>query len=102
VIALRRLRLIAILEGVSLLALVFVAMPLKYLAGLPLAVRIAGSVHGLLFLVFVFALFRASRARRWPIGRSAAAFVSSVVPFGMIFLDRRIQREIDAGAETAP
>jgi hypothetical protein len=41
--ALRQLRLVAFLEGSSFLALLFIAMPLKYLAGLPLAVRIAPS-----------------------------------------------------------
>ena len=54
--ALRQLRLVAFLEGSSFLVLLFIAMPLKYLAGLPLAVRVAGSVHGLLFLVFLAAL----------------------------------------------
>ncbi|RYZ34498.1 MAG: DUF3817 domain-containing protein, partial [Myxococcaceae bacterium] len=51
--ALRQLRLIAFLEGLSFLGLLFVAMPVKYLLGQPLAVRVAGSVHGLLFLLFV-------------------------------------------------
>lgn len=53
---LRRLRIIAFLEGLSFLVLLFIAMPLKYLADMPLAVRIAGSVHGGLFLVFLAVL----------------------------------------------
>ena len=56
--ALRQLRLVALLEGASFLVLLFVAMPLKYLAGMPLAVRIAGSIHGALFIAFVVALYR--------------------------------------------
>ncbi|KKJ79704.1 putative membrane protein YdzA, partial [Bacillus subtilis] len=41
-----RLRTMGFIEGMSLLILLFIAMPLKYWAGLPLAVTIVGSVHG--------------------------------------------------------
>jgi len=51
--ALARLRLVTWLEGLSLLTLLFVAMPLKHVFGMPLAVRVVGSVHGLLFLLFI-------------------------------------------------
>jgi integral membrane protein len=97
--ALRQLRLVALLEGWSFLVLLFIAMPLKYLAGLPLAVRIAGSVHGALFLIFIAALYRAAHTRNWPIRRSLAAFVASIVPFGTFVFDRSLRREI---ADTTP
>src|SRR5687768_4392141 len=92
--ALRQLRLVALLEGTSFLILLFIAMPLKYLAGLPLAVRIVGSVHGALFLMFLAALYRAGRARGWPLRRWLIAFVSSVVPFGTFVFDRSLRHEI--------
>ncbi|XYI03529.1 DUF3817 domain-containing protein [Sorangium sp. So ce1128] len=98
--ALRQLRLVAILEGVSYLLLLFIAMPLKYLAGLPLAVRVVGSAHGLLFVLFLAALLRAAVERRWSLGRSSLAFVSSVVPFGTFVFDRSLQREIAAAPPT--
>lgn len=97
--ALRHLRLVAFLEGTSFLVLLFVAMPLKYLAGLPLAVRIVGTVHGVLFLVFLAALYRAGKERRWPYGRLLIAFVASIVPFGTFMFDRSLRREI---AELTP
>ncbi|MCY1041513.1 DUF3817 domain-containing protein [Corallococcus sp. bb12-1] len=93
--ALRQLRLIAFLEGMSFLGLLFVAMPVKYLLGQPLAVRIAGSVHGLLFLLFVSSLFRAASEHGWPARRSLAAFGASLVPFGNFVLDRALKREED-------
>jgi integral membrane protein len=96
--ALRRLRLVALLEGSSFLVLLFIAMPLKYLAGLPLAVRITGSVHGLLFLLFLAALYRAARERDWPLRRSLLAFVASIVPFGTFVFDRSLRHEIAAVA----
>ena len=93
---LRQLRLVALLEGSSFLALLFIAMPLKYLAGFPIAVRITGSVHGLLFLMFMAALYRAGRAHDWPLRRWLLAFVSSIVPFGTFIFDRSLRREIAA------
>ena len=96
VTALRQLRLVAFLEGSSFLVLLFIAMPLKYLADQPLAVRIVGSLHGLLFLIFMVALYRAARERDWPHRRSFIAFVSSIVPFGTFVFDRSLRREIAA------
>ena len=78
--------------------LLFIAMPLKYLADQPLAVRMVGSLHGLLFLIFLAALYRAGSVRRWPLRRSVHAFIASVVPFGTFVFDRSLQREIDAAA----
>ena len=97
--ALRHLRLVALLEGSSFLVLLFIAMPLKYLAGLPLAVRVVGSVHGVLFLMFMAVLYRAGSERGWPRRRWLIAFVSSVVPFGTFMFDRSLRREI---AEASP
>jgi integral membrane protein len=94
--ALRQLRAVALLEGASFVILLFIAMPLKYLADLPLAVRIVGSVHGLLFLMFMAALSRAGRVHGWPLRRWLLAFVSSIVPFGTFIFDRSLRREIAA------
>ena len=98
VTALRQLRLVALAEGVSFLVLLFVAMPLKYLAGQPLAVRVVGSIHGFLFVAFVLVLVWASVARGWPFRRSLLAFVASIVPFGTFAFDVSLRREIDRGA----
>lgn len=89
------LRLTSILEGISLVALVFVAMPLKYFAAMPVAVRVGGSVHGFFFLVFAAALFQVAMARRWPLARSLQALGASVLPFGAFVLARWL-RDDDA------
>lgn len=94
---LRQFRWVAFLEGLSFVLLLFVAMPLKYWANLPLAVRVVGSVHGLLFVVFVAALFRAAVERSWPPRRWVLAFFSSLVPFGTFVFDRSLRRELAAG-----
>ena len=91
--SLRQLRVVAFLEGISFLILLFVAMPLKYAAGLPGAVRVVGMANGVLFILFCVALFRAATDREWPFGRWAGAFVASLVPFGTFVLDRSLRRE---------
>lgn len=81
------------LEGVSLLVLLFIAMPLKYLGGIPDAVRVVGSLHGLFFLMFLVALFRAASEFDWPPRRYLTVAIVAVVPFGVFWLDRTLKSE---------
>jgi len=90
------LRIVAFVEGCSYLLLLGVAMPLKYLAGFPLAVRIVGSIHGALFLLFCAALLRAMIAARWSMLWAGIVFASSLVPFGTFAIDGRLRREDEA------
>lgn len=96
-----RLRLIGLIEGISFLVLLLVAMPLKYAAGLPLAVKYVGWAHGGLFLLFLLALGQASSETEWPLKKIAGAFVAAVVPFGTFVLDRSLKRD-EAALLAAP
>jgi integral membrane protein len=91
---LRRFRLVAFLEGVSFVVLLFLAMPLKYWADLPIAVRIVGMAHGVLFLAFLASLFDVALKRNWSPSRWGLAFLSSLVPFGTFLFDRSLKREL--------
>jgi integral membrane protein len=96
--ALTQLRVVAFLEGLSFVLLLFVAMPLKYWAGMPAAVRVVGSLHGILFLAFVVALFRAASEHDWPLKRSALGFIASLLPFGTFVFDRTLKEELERTA----
>ncbi len=85
------LRSVGLLEAVSFLLLLFVAMPLKYVWGMPQAVRIIGSVHGGLFVLFCFALWRVLNQTSWPLSRAAFVFAASIVPFMPFIIDRRMR-----------
>jgi integral membrane protein len=85
------LRRLTLLEGVSFLLLLGVAMPLKYFAGMPMAVKIFGWAHGLLFVTFCFALLRTMLNTGWSCTRAATVFVASLLPFGPFILDRRMK-----------
>lgn len=100
--ALGRLRVIALVEGVSFLVLLFIAMPLKYAAGMPMAVKIVGGIHGGLFLLFLLAVFHAMDEAKWPLSRAFVAFVASVVPFGTFWFDRSLREEQARTQLTAP
>ena len=84
------------LEGVSFLVLLGIAMPLKYLAGMPQMVSVVGAAHGLLFLLFVAAVFQVAIPARWPWTRVAGALAAAVLPFGPFVLDSHLRREPDA------
>ena len=89
---LARLRLVGMMEGASFLVLLGIAMPLKYLAGYPQAVRVVGMIHGLLFVAFAIVVVEASVSMRWPLRRVLAAFVASVLPFGPFVFDAHLRR----------
>ena len=93
---LQTLRWVSFAEGLSLLALVGIAMPLKYAMGMPLAVRWVGSAHGLLFVVFVMALFWASLQPRVPKVLLGLVFGLSFLPFGFVLAERRLKAVHDS------
>lgn len=88
-----RLRTIGLLEGTSFLLLLGIAMPLKYMFGLPLAVKVAGWAHGLLFVLLCVALAHAARTARWTLPRTAGVFIAALLPFGPFVIDGRLKRE---------
>lgn len=91
-----RLRMVGMAEGVSYIALLGIAMPLKYMADMPIAVRIVGSVHGALFVLFGVALLQAWTDRSWKLSLAAMVFVSSLLPFGTFLIDRRLREQQQA------
>ena len=89
----RVFRMIALAEGGSFLTLLFIAMPMKYFMGMPEVVRVAGSIHGLLFMLYVGQLARVHFAQRWSFSFSLYAFVASVIPFGTFILDKHLREK---------
>jgi integral membrane protein len=85
------LRLLSLVEGVSTLILFGIAMPLKYGANMPLAVTIAGSVHGALFTALAFMLLIAIRRVPIPVSVAATGLAAAVLPGGPFFFDRKLR-----------
>lgn len=88
-----RLRALGMVEAVSFLLLLSIAMPLKYFAGLPLAVKIAGWLHGLLFLAFCMVLLQTQQTQNWPLRWTAVVLIAALLPFGPFIIDRRLKTQ---------
>ena len=85
-----KLRIWGLLEGVSLIALFFVCMPLKYYWDNPEPTQYVGAVHGGLFIFYCVWLLVVTLELKWGMRNSVLAFVAALVPFGTFVADRKI------------
>jgi integral membrane protein len=91
-----RLRLIGFLEGISLLLLLFVAMPLKYGFHLPEISKVMGTIHGALFLLFIFNTLSVGVEEQWKFKTTTwKVLLACMVPFGTFYIDRKILSRIN-------
>ncbi|HSL05516.1 MAG TPA: DUF3817 domain-containing protein [Nitrospiraceae bacterium] len=89
----RVFRMIALAEGISFLTLLFIAMPMKYFMGMPDVVRVVGSIHGGLFVLYVGLLAMLHFRQRWSFMFSLYALIASVIPFGTFMLDKHLREK---------
>ncbi len=90
-----RLRIIAILEGISLLILVFVSVPLKHFYGITELSGILGPIHGMLFLLFVFNTLSAGIEYKWRFSHTTwKVLIACIIPFGTFYIDHKILKPI--------
>ncbi len=92
-VRIHRLRLIGLVEGVSFLVLGG-AMVFKYGMGQPIGVKIAGPIHGGLFLLYLIALIHAWMGARWSLARVLLLFIAALVPFGPFLSDGWLKRQV--------
>lgn len=90
---LHRFRMIGIAEGISFLILVLIAMPLKYIFHYPLAVKMFGWAHGVLFVSFIYFAFDVFGSFKKPFSWLVKAGLASVLPFGTFILDKELKKE---------
>ncbi len=99
---LRPLRLVSLLEGLTLLVLVLVAVPAKHVLGLPMATRVMGPIHGLAFLAYCWTLVATiSGGEGWSKKEIAQLALAAFVPFGALAvagLLRRKEATVGAGS----
>ncbi len=80
---------IAICEGLSLVVLLFIAMPLKYVLHQPEYVRFVGMVHGLLFISYILLAITLKGFEQWEWKKFTIVSLASVVPFGTFYIDKK-------------
>lgn len=88
-------RLLSLIEGLSLITLLFIAMPFRYQFGIDFVWPV-GMSHGVLWLLFFVGSLAVSHVRRWSVPVWLLSLLCSVLPFGFVYLDRRLKRELMA------
>lgn len=85
-------RLIGLIEGISYLLLLFVAMPIKYMLGDPSYVKVIGMAHGILFMLFVILQIQSALKYNFSFKENIIYFSASLIPFGTFFTDSRLKK----------
>ena len=85
------LRILGNVEGVSYLLLLFIAMPLKYAYDMPMAVKITGMAHGVLFVAYRMVLALCMKKFSWKLGFGVYLFIATLIPFGTFVTDRKLK-----------
>ena len=90
--SIQTLRILGNIEGISYLLLLGIAMPMKYFFGFPMAVKIVGMAHGVLFIAYCLLLALQMKANKWNLLFGIYLFVATLIPFGTFVTDRRLAK----------
>ena len=82
-------RIIALLEGLSYILLLFVAVPVKYSLGDPTYVKLLGMPHGILFVAYLGFAVYFKQEQNWSMKTLAVVLLGSVLPFGTFYVDHK-------------
>ena len=95
--ALLRYRVMAWVVGVMLLVLVFVAVPLRYLADTPEVSAVVSPIHGFLYIVYLAVAFDLALRARWTAKGTLLVLLAGVVPLLSFWAERRVTSRVRAG-----
>ena len=82
-------RIIALLEGISYLLLLFIGVPMKYMMDNPVMVKAMGMPHGLLFVAYIFMAVYLQEKQGWKPKTFISILAASIIPFGTFYADRK-------------
>jgi integral membrane protein len=88
------LRILGNIEGISYLLLLGVAMPMKYYFEMPMAVKITGMAHGVLFVAYCLLLVACMKKFNWSLKFGAYLFIATLIPFGTFVSDRKLRNKV--------
>jgi len=88
-ISVKLFKIISILEGLSFIILLGIAMPLKYIWGNPEMVRIVGMAHGILFIAYLYGAYFISKKLQWSTQTLLIVLLCSILPFGPFYADKK-------------
>lgn len=82
-------RIVAFLEGVSYILLLFIATPIKYLANDPQYVKLLGMPHGILFIAYIALAVLIKPDFNWSKKQFSTVLLAAIIPFGTFYIDRK-------------
>ncbi|MEZ4916681.1 MAG: DUF3817 domain-containing protein [Chitinophagales bacterium] len=82
-------KILAITEGISFLLILFITMPLKYFADMPMPNKIVGMAHGFLFIAYVVMVFMVKNKFKWTKQQTMLALLASIIPFGTFYIEKK-------------
>ncbi len=86
---LKAFRIIAFLEGLSYLLLLFIAVPIKYLFENDTYVKLLGMPHGLLFIGYIIVAYLLKEDFKWNFKEFFIVLAASILPFGTFYIDKK-------------
>ena len=89
IITLKTFRVISLLEALSFVILLLVAMPIKYILGNPELVRIVGMAHGILFILYNIVALLFKKKLNWSNKILVVVILCSIIPLGPLYVDRK-------------
>jgi len=91
---LKKFRLINKIEGISFIILLFIAMPMKYSFGIPIATKIVGMLHGVLVFAFIYQIIEAKKEAGFTLKETALYSILSLIPFGSFYTDKLLAKKM--------
>ena len=88
-ITLKTFRVISLLEALSFVILLLVAMPIKYILGNPELVRVVGMAHGILFVLYILGALLFKKKLNWSNQILVVVILCSIIPLGPLYVDRK-------------
>lgn len=85
-------RVVSLLEGVSYLLLLFIAVPIKYFLGDESYVKLLGMPHGLLFMLYIILASMLKKEMTWSAKDYFIVLLASILPFGTFYVDKKYLR----------
>jgi integral membrane protein len=82
-------RIIAFLEGVSYILLLFIAVPIKYSLGDSTYVKLLGMPHGVLFVAYLLFAIIIKNNEKWNKTELFIVLICSILPFGTFYIDKK-------------
>jgi integral membrane protein len=86
-------RIVAFLEGISYILLLFIAVPIKYLMDDPQYVKLLGMPHGLLFVAYIALALVVGNELKWPKKTLGIVLLASILPFGTFYIDKKYLKQ---------